>query len=220
MRAKPVNCPIVIPPDHKAIIQIKHIIQDNVFINALNIPNFNKLIEIEQAIPRLIFKRINPTKYIVSVEKATKPFFLIFSESYYPQWKIYINDKPTKFTQIVTEYPKVNVKEAKHDWYEFTLGDVIYYLRKPAVNENSHFIANGYANAWYIDPKEFDKDGDGKFTIVIYFWPQSLFYLGLFISGTTFALCLFYLFYIWYRSKGCEWVKKLYKNNLRYLLAG
>jgi len=149
----------------------------------------------------LTFKKINPTKYIVSVENGTEPFFLVFSESYHPQWKIYIEDRPLQFDQIIAEYPQVNVKEAKHDWYKFTPGDVAFLFRKPAVNETLHFMANGYANAWYINPKEFDKDGDGKFTVSIYFLPQSLFYLGLFISGTTLFGCIGYLFYDWRRER-------------------
>ncbi len=155
------------------------------------------------------FKKINPTKYIVSVENATQPFFLVFSESYHPQWKIYVEDKPMKFNKIVAEYSHVNVKEAEHDWYKFTPEDIIFLFKKPAVNETYHFKANGYANAWYIDPKEFDKDGDGKFTMTIYFLPQSLFYLGLFISGTTLFGCIGYLFYDWRKEKGDKWTKRI-----------
>lgn len=57
---------------------------------------------------------------------------------------------------------------------------------------DKHFMVNGYANAWYIDPNEIDKDGE--FTITLYFWPQSLFYLGAVISLTTLGICMVYLF--------------------------
>lgn len=152
--------------------------------------------------PILTFKKINPTKYIVAVENATQPFFLVFSESYHPQWRVYIEDELVRFDYIIAEYPTINVREAKHDWYNFTPGDIVFLFKKPAVNETLHFIANGYANAWYIDPKEFDRDSDGKFTIIIYFLPQSLFYLGLFISGITLLSCIGYLFYDWRRERG------------------
>ena len=167
--------------------------------------------KIKSSVPTITFKKINPTKYIVSVENATQPFFLVFSESFHPQWKVYIEDKPTEFDQIIAKYPKVNVKEAKHDWYKFTPEDIIFLFKRPAVNETLHFMANGYANAWYIDPKKFDKDGDGKFTITIYFLPQSLFYLGLFISGTTLFGCISYLFYDWRRRTKLDIVSKAKK---------
>ncbi|WP_423792388.1 hypothetical protein ACPB8Q_06580 [Methanocaldococcus indicus] len=202
MGTKPINFPIVIPPNQRAIIQINHIIKDNnITLHTLDLTNLTKLNEIKSSTPTITFKKINPTKYIVSVENATQPFFLVFSESYHPQWKIYIEDKSTNFNQIMAEYPKVHVKEAKHDWYRFTPGDIIYLFKKPAVNETFHFIANGFANAWYINPKEFDKNKDGRFTIIIYFLPQSLFYFGLFISGATLLCCITYLLYNWKREK-------------------
>jgi len=37
-----------------------------------------------------MIKKINPTKYVVKVGKDEKPFFLVFSESYHPQWKAYV----------------------------------------------------------------------------------------------------------------------------------
>jgi len=38
------------------------------------------------------FKKVNPTKYIVDVD-AKKPFTLVFSESYHPKWKAFIDGK-------------------------------------------------------------------------------------------------------------------------------
>lgn len=128
----------------------------------------------------ITFQRINPTKYEVKVENATKPFFLVFSESYHPKWKAYVEKDHIKFNGIIAEYNNPIVKEAKHEM-SFTPNDVFYVFKKP-INEDLHFIVNGYANAWYIDPKDVGKD---NFTITLYFWPQSLFYLGMIISGIT-----------------------------------
>ena len=146
---------------------------------------------------------------MVLVKNAKQPFFLVFSEAYHSQWKLYIEDKPFKFKQIIAEYPLARVKEAKHDWYSFTPSDIMFLFKTPAANETLHFVANGYANAWYVDPRVFDRDGDGCFTIIIYFWPQSLFYLGLFVSGATLLCCFGYLVYDWYRSDGSKWIRRL-----------
>jgi hypothetical protein len=136
------------------------------------------------------------------VEHATAPFFLVFSESYHPDWKVYIkteNVSPktrNKTWEIIEEYPNVHVREARHQM-KLTPKDIFYLFKKP-LSEKNHFLVNGYANAWYIDPKKISKQ---NFTITLYFWPQSLFYLGLFISGTTFLGCIGYLVYDWRRNR-------------------
>ena len=49
-----------------------------------------------------------------------------------------------------------------------------------------HFMANGYANAWFINKT-------GTYTITIEFWPQKLFTIGSTISITSLILCLLYI---------------------------
>jgi len=145
--------------------------------------------------PNITFKRTNPTRYQVKIENATEPFFLVFSESYHPDWKAYIEDKPLAFQKIIASYDNVKVKEAEHEM-TFKPSDIVYLLKKP-LSEDNHFTANGYANSWYLDPKEIDKDGDGNFSVTLYFKPQSYFYLGLGISLTTLTACIIYLIYNW-----------------------
>lgn len=40
--------------------------------------------------PDIYFTQINPARYVVNVQNATEPFFLVFSESYHPRWKAFI----------------------------------------------------------------------------------------------------------------------------------
>ena len=202
MGTHPIEFPIIIPANQKAIIQIGHIAEGNITINLLELNSLTELNKYKSQIaPTITFKRVNPTKYIVQVENASAPFFLVFSESYDSQWKVYAEDAIDGLNEVIAEYPNVNVKEARHEWFKFTLQDIAYLFRKPAVNETYHFMANGYANAWYINPKEIDKDGDGCFTITLYYLPQSLFYLGLIISSLTFIVCIGYLLYDWKRQR-------------------
>jgi hypothetical protein len=72
--------------------------------------------------PQITFKKIDQTKYTIKIENVTQPFFLVFSETYYPQWKAY--------------YGEVNWINA--------------FFSKP-IPDSRHFIVNGYANAWYIN---------------------------------------------------------------------
>jgi len=163
-------------------------------------------LKVESEEPEIIFKKINPTKYLVKVNGAKNPFWLVFSESFHKKWKIYKvqsskfkvkSDKvENQFKKIVADYPKLGVKEARH-LMRFTPRDIKYLFRQPLGAQ--HELVNGYANGWYIEP---GKLGLGEnFTLVIYFWPQSLFYLGLGISGLTLILCLIYLVYGWRKRR-------------------
>ena len=88
----------------------------------------------------------------------------------------------------MADYPKLKIKEAKHE-VRFSPFDIKYLFRK-SITDN-HYLVNGYANGWYIEPKELGLDKD--FTLVLYFWPQNLFYLGLGISALAFLGCAVYL---------------------------
>jgi hypothetical protein len=48
---------------------------------------------------------------------------------------------------------------------KFTPEDISYLFKK-ALPEKNHLLVNGYANAWYIEPKEI---GSPNFTITLYF---------------------------------------------------
>lgn len=148
--------------------------------------------------PKITFRRVNPTKYEVRV-KASQPFFLVFSESFHPGWEAYVENSSESIGQgdrIVANYPKLGVKEAKHEMV-FTPSDVSYLYKKP-ISDDKHFMVNGYANAWFVDPKE---AGGEDFTITLYYKPQSYFYLGLGVSIITFLSCIGYLIWYWWKRR-------------------
>ncbi|MDW7731690.1 MAG: hypothetical protein SCH66_04580, partial [Methanolobus sp.] len=138
--------------------------------------------------PIITFQKLNPAKYKIEVENASDPFFLVFLESYHPGWKVYVDDRPFEFEEIIAEYDNTGVKESRHSM-RFTPLD-IRYLHEEQITDNLHFNANGYANAWYIDPKELGTTGN--FTLTLYFKPQSYLYIGYLVSGITFILCIMY----------------------------
>jgi hypothetical protein len=88
----------------------------------------------------------------------------------------------------------VKVIECGHEGYRLSFEDILFTFKKPSVDEDLHFIANGYANAWYINHKTFDKNGDNKLIIIIYFEQQSYAYLGMLISLSTLCICAVCLF--------------------------
>lgn len=69
------------------------------------------------------------------------------------------------------------------------------------VSPKNHFMVNGFANSWYIDET-------GTYQIVIEYWPQKLFFIGIIIMLLTFISCVGYL--IW---RYCS-VKRSLKANL------
>ncbi len=126
--------------------------------------------------PEIVFKKINPTKYIIKVDGAKKPFWIIFNERFHDKWKLYImKDRPP------------GELEARH-LMNFTPQDIRLLFRRPL--ELRHQLVNSYANGWYVEPE--DLNLGESFTLTLYFWPQVLFYLGLAISGLTLIGCIFY----------------------------
>jgi hypothetical protein len=62
----------------------------------------------------------------------------------------------------------------------------VAYADGQQIPDQYHFVANGFANAWYINTT-------GTFTLTLEFWPQNIFYVGSAISVTTLILCALYV---------------------------
>jgi len=146
--------------------------------------------------PFIYFKKINPTKYKIKIENATEPFYLTFSESYDPQWVIYINKDKLQCNPTIN-YENMNVVECQKESKFFEIEDLIRIFDK-SFPEEKHFIVNGYANAWYIDPQNLDMNKD--ITVTIYYKPQTYFYIGLIITGLTLSWVMVYLLRNWRKT--------------------
>jgi len=44
---------------------------------------------------KVSYEKVNPCEYEVSIENSASPFILVFSESYHPLWKAYLDDEET-----------------------------------------------------------------------------------------------------------------------------
>ena len=148
--------------------------------------------DVEIAKPDSIeFDLINPTKKLVHISGASKPFYLTMSESYHDKWQLQLNNS--------------KVRGFFGKWVPFVTPD--------AIGSAQHFKYMTFLNGWYVDPMELcgeagvkdgcTKNADGSYDIemVIEFTPQRWFYLGLLISGTTFISLMTYLGYDWYRRR-------------------
>ena len=164
------------------------------------------------------FYKINPTKYKVKLDNLDQVSQLDFLNKKNIGWNLYLNpiNSNSKDCNIIQEYNNEgkNIKECEHT-QKFFEGEELSYLWKQPVFEDSHKLVYDYANQWTIDPEyikaNFDKsyykenpDGSIDIELTLYFKPQSYFYLGIIISGTTLILCLGYLGYAFYRKRGVK----------------
>jgi len=142
--------------------------------------------------PQITFEKIHPTKYLIKVKNAKNSFPLIFSESFHSQWKIYLK-KSNPISYKLKVYPP-NWRAKNYIWDT--------WFKKPLVSEENHWMVNGYANGWWIEWQENKKARKQEskknydLELILEYWPQRLFYLGLIISIFTLLGCLVSLIYI------------------------
>ncbi len=140
-------------------------------------------------IPTIGFKRINPTKYKVMVSNAKTPFFLIFSDKFNKDWKVFIPNQSVKNLKAQESYFNGSIQEYNHENI-FLDNTTFETLSVKSLPEKQHFVVNGYANAWYITPK--DSDGKYNYEIIIEMTQQRAFYISLAISIVSLIALLLY----------------------------
>ena len=136
----------------------------------------------EQSLPKITFKKINPTKYLVKVEGATEPYFLVFSEAFHEGWQAYLTDAQGNDGQPIASYFNGEIKEEEHGKKFFDTSVFSNVLREPLPKEK-HLLVNAFANAWYLDRT-------GDYLVTLEFIPQRVYFLGIWISLGAFMLAL------------------------------
>lgn len=154
----------------------------------------------------LLFMQINPTKYVLYVLNISNNQDLSFLESYHKDWHIYLVKNPTgKWCNPIESYKTTETTECQSQ-EKFFQGEEFSYLWKQSIFDDTHKEVYDYANGWTIDPDYIkshyssdyyttNPDGSINVQLVLYFKPQSYFYLGLILSITTLVLCIAYLIY-------------------------
>jgi hypothetical protein len=188
-----IKSPSFIPGDTVIITQNEVNVDKNAGLQYISEKDINNNITSASGYhTNIYFKKINPTKYKIKINNSTKPFFLVFSESYHPSWKAYISTGTKNGTwKQIADYENLNVTESQDEQKFFEIKDISQLVGK-GVSDKNHFLVNGYANAWYINPEELNVNED--FTVTLYFKPQSYFYVGLIILGIIFIGILGYLY--------------------------
>lgn len=152
-------------------------------------------------LPKLIFRKINPSRYEVMVSGATKPFTLVFSQRYHSDWKLFLvedGETPPDPEDVVASHYGGQILELEHQNL-FWKSDMLDTFKAKAVADDKHFLVNGYANAWQIDPGDFDNKTNYK--LVVEYIPQRMFLYGVLISLTfIIILAVFASILIWKRK--------------------
>lgn len=129
------------------------------------------------------YKIVSPTRKTAQIMGASKPFYLLTNETYHPLWE----------AEVVGGRPRVQLP----------------FMARNALSKNDHLALNGTMNAWYVDPAQLCKQGDGcsqnangsyNFTLALEFTPQRWFYFGAAISIT--ALAAGAAYYLYDRRQG------------------
>ena len=171
---------------------------------------FSSLLSQPLHVPEVSYRRVSPVKYEIQLKNIKAAFPLIFLEKYHIGWGLYANKYSDDFK--LTNDKKLihradnSLPSRANQTVVIDASDISYLLNKPIFNDD-HIMANGYANAWIIDPGAFAKthsvnyykqntDGTIDINLTMYFSLQSVYYLGLLISLSSFLVgltCLFVL---------------------------
>lgn len=145
----------------------------------------------------LRYTMINPTKYtvVMTIPTQTTGAQMKFLQSFHQERKLYPFSWPQKNCEQIKDNQCITQE------YEFSQGEQLSYLTKQSFFEQNHTKIYDYANQRTLDratilkhfpPESYRlrEDGSLEVSLVLYFRPQSRFYLGLIISWSTLLVLL------------------------------
>lgn len=153
------------------------------------LPDCKGKIRVEDNLPEIIYKRINPTKYKIIVSNANGPFSLVFSDKFHKDWRVFIVNREPEKLEIRESYFGGSIQESYHENI-FLDSKTFETFKAKSLPEEQHTIVNGYANAWYITPQ--DSNGKNHYEIIIEMTQQRIFYFSLGVSVLSLLVFLFY----------------------------
>ena len=133
---------------------------DNIRITETSNPRVFLVKQKEEGVlsaPKVDFELKDPTIVELSLQGSDRPFVLTLLNSYNPGWRLYDFSAGEDLSTVDLSRKIFLGKETDYDL---------------------HFQLNDYANSWLLS-----KDTDSS--LVIVYWPQFLFYIGLVVSGLT-----------------------------------
>ncbi len=169
--------------------------------------NLFAVYKIPQALPLVdasdaTFRMINPVKFQVDLKNVREGDPLHLMLSYSEGWKVFLN-RSSPLSCHKEEIRKYIYSQECVQSQKFFEGDEWRYLFASSLFDFSHSVKNGYANTWKIStefirenypPQAYSLNQDGSMNVsfIIYYQPQSWYYLFAFFTllslATGFAL--------------------------------
>ncbi len=162
-------------------------------------------------IPVINITKINPTKYMIHInQKTTRPFFLVLSDQFNNQWKLFDRNSLPKgnitgfiytiIHALLTPFIKQEQMSTVDSYYnnsitfspdnnDFLTQDSFESKFEKQISKNAHYEANDYANAWLVNPSDLTQK-DGSFTLIAEMNSESNFLIYFFVSCITFFILL------------------------------
>lgn len=122
---------------------------------------------------------------------------VFISRSFEPSMKI--ESPRMSFSRVNPTMYKVNIENSaspfvlafgefySKGWHAYIAEDFFQTFFIKPIPESQHYTLNSYSNGWLIDKK-------GRYTIIVEYFPQKVFYAGLVVSGVSFfIITLIYL---------------------------
>ena len=186
---------------------------ENLFIAANKLEDINKILYVRegQEFPKDLrlfsevpmqasvnFSSISQTEIEINVTNADGQIPIVFNEGFNKSWKMYI-DAGANYNFGWLNYVLKNLQLLLP--LDFISQNHIFPLK--SVGDSSHFLANGYANAWLLDVSELcssmnncilNADGTYDFKLKIRYATQRLFYLGVLLTLLSILISIAYIF--------------------------
>lgn len=159
-----------------------------------------------------VFQTISPIQYKVYLSHVKENQSLSLLESFDPGWRIYAVKNPdVGWCRKTAFYPLVNGYECQDNSKSFSLDELSYPFEKSLFTA-SHTQIYGYANTWTmgyddivntLDKSYYVKNQDGSVDVelVLYYYPQIYFYVGLSVSLLAFCFSIILILFRYLRMK-------------------
>ncbi len=136
----------------------------------------------------------------IKTEYLASPFW-VMEDKELGNDNLVLSDQQLSFTKINPTKYEVKIVNSK-DPYLLVLSEAFnsqwraYYNRKEV--KTDHFLANGYANGWFIKPELLGKETD--YTLELVYRPQKFTDIGTVVSIATVFLSLSYLTFDFFKN--------------------
>ncbi len=140
-----------------------------------------------KALPSLTVRKINNSRYILTIDNMTGDIVLVFNQKYHAAWDISTNNDDVKCGLPMTVYKKFNVYVCNALNMNYNIIDGLEGLAQKKQIKAEHFSVNDLSNAWLIHSTSPHMD------ILMEFEIQNYFYIGFIVSFLATCFCIGYL---------------------------